>query len=48
VLHASYPMYGFDQHMGYGTPQHLKALQEHGVSLVHRRSYAPVALLIGV
>jgi ribonuclease HII len=48
ALHAAYPMYGFNQHMGYGTPQHLKALQDHGVSLVHRRSYAPVALLIGV
>ncbi len=46
VLHAAYPMYGFNQHMGYGTPQHLRALQEYGVSVVHRRSYAPVALLI--
>lgn len=46
LLHAAYPMYGFNQHMGYGTPQHLKALQEHGVSIVHRRTYAPVALLI--
>ncbi len=46
LLHAAYPMYGFDRHMGYGTPQHLKALQEYGVSAVHRRSYAPVAVLI--
>ena len=46
LLHAAYPMYGFNRHMGYATPQHLKALQDHGVSLVHRRSYAPVALLI--
>lgn len=46
LLHAAYPMYGFDRHMGYPTALHLKALQEHGVSEVHRRSYAPVALLI--
>lgn len=46
VLHASYPQYGFDRHMGYPTAVHLKALQEHGVSPVHRRSYAPVAQLI--
>jgi len=46
ILHAAYPHYGFDRHMGYPTAVHLKALQEHGVSPVHRRSYAPVAKLI--
>jgi ribonuclease HII len=46
LLHADYPMYGFNQHMGYGTPQHLKALREHGASVVHRRSFAPVALMV--
>jgi ribonuclease HII len=45
-LHALYPVYGFDRHMGYPTALHLKALQEHGVSPVHRRSYAPVARLL--
>jgi ribonuclease HII len=45
-LHAIYPMYGFDRHMGYPTSQHLKALQEHGAAPVHRRSFAPVARLI--
>ena len=45
-LHAAYPMYGFDRHMGYPTAVHLAALQEHGVSPVHRRSYAPVAKLL--
>ena len=45
-LHARYPQYGFDRHMGYPTAVHLKALAEHGVSPVHRRSYAPVAKLI--
>lgn len=46
VLHASYPQYGFDRHMGYPTAAHLKALHEHGVSAIHRRSYAPVAQLL--
>jgi len=45
-LHAVYPMYGFDRHMGYPTALHLEALQEHGVSPVHRRSYAPVTRLM--
>ena len=46
ALHTLYPVYGFNKHMGYPTAQHLKALQEHGVSPVHRRSYAPVAKLL--
>ena len=45
LLHAEYPMYGFDRHMGYPTALHLQALREHGPSPVHRRSYAPVAQL---
>ena len=43
VLHAQYPMYGFDRHMGYPTPAHFAALAAHGASPVHRRSFAPVA-----
>lgn len=45
-LHLLYPQYGFDRHMGYPTALHFKALKEHGVSPVHRRSYAPVAQLL--
>lgn len=41
-LHTLYPQYGFDKHKGYPVPLHLAALAEHGVSPVHRRSYAPV------
>ena len=46
ALHAQYPDYGFDKHKGYPTAQHRQALQTHGVSPVHRRSYAPVARLL--
>ena len=41
-LDGIYPGYGFASHKGYGTAVHLKALQELGVTPVHRRSFAPV------
>jgi len=34
-----YPEYGFDQHKGYGTASHYKAIRRHGVSKLHRRSF---------
>jgi ribonuclease HII len=43
-LHDDYPAYGFDRHMGYGTADHLAALQAHGACPQHRRSFAPVKL----
>jgi len=43
ALHAQYPMYGFDRHMGYPTAAHFQALEQHGASPVHRRSFGPVA-----
>ena len=46
ALHLDYPQYGFDQHKGYPTALHLERLRMHGVSPVHRRSYAPVRLLL--
>lgn len=36
---ALYPAYGFAQHKGYGTPQHLAALKEHGPCPLHRRTF---------
>lgn len=42
-LHTEFPQYGFDQHKGYGTAQHLTALKQHGPCVAHRRSFAPVA-----
>jgi len=42
-LHARYPNYGFDRHMGYPTAAHFAALATHGASPVHRRSFGPVA-----
>ncbi|OGA23384.1 MAG: ribonuclease HII [Betaproteobacteria bacterium RIFCSPLOWO2_02_FULL_67_26] len=48
ALHRRYPEYGFDRHKGYPTPAHLAALLEHGVSVVHRRTFAPVRALLGI
>ena len=46
ALHHQHPQYGFDRHKGYPTSAHLQALREHGVSAVHRRSFAPVRVLL--
>jgi len=45
-LHDEYPVYGFAQHMGYGTAAHLDALKAHGACPQHRRSFAPVKLVL--
>ncbi len=45
-LHDDYPGYGFARHMGYGTAAHLAALQAHGACPQHRRSFAPVKLVL--
>lgn len=41
-LDKLYPIYGFAQHKGYGTPEHLAALERHGPCAVHRRTFAHV------
>jgi ribonuclease HII len=40
---TAFPQYGFRNHKGYGTPEHLAALREHGPCPLHRMSFAPVA-----
>jgi len=42
---ADHPHYGWERNAGYGTPEHLAALREHGPTPLHRRSFAPVAQL---
>jgi ribonuclease HII len=42
-IDAQYPAYGFARHKGYGTAEHLQALQSLGPTPWHRRSFAPVA-----
>jgi ribonuclease HII len=46
ALESVYPGYGFARHKGYPTADHLLALQQLGISPIHRRSFAPVNRLI--
>ena len=46
ALEKVYPQYGFAKHKGYPTPFHVQMLSLHGVSPIHRRSYAPVKRLL--
>ena len=38
----AHPAYEFARHKGYGTPAHLRALNDHGPCILHRRTFAPV------
>jgi ribonuclease HII len=42
LLAQTYPDYGFEKHMGYGTVKHLEALDLHGPTPLHRMSFAPL------
>lgn len=42
AMHETHPQYGFANHKGYGTAEHLAALRLHGAMHWHRRSFAPV------
>jgi ribonuclease HII len=42
-----YPSYGLANHKGYNTPEHVRALRQHGPSPLHRRSFEPVRLCAG-
>lgn len=41
-LSKKYPHYGFDNHMGYGTKEHLLAIDKYGICDEHRKSFSPV------
>lgn len=43
AYHLAHPAFGWERNMGYGTPEHLAALREHGPTSLHRKSFAPVA-----
>jgi len=40
--HILYPEYGFNENMGYLTPQHLAALRKFGPCRIHRKTYKPI------
>jgi ribonuclease HII len=41
-FHKAWPQYHFDEHKGYGTEKHMKALKEFGPCPIHRMTFAPV------
>lgn len=41
-----YPQYGFENHMGYGTKEHLEAIDTFGVLPEHRRTFAPIKHMV--
>ncbi|MEY8347371.1 ribonuclease HII [Bacillus cereus] len=45
-LGKEHPKYGFEQHMGYGTKQHLQAIETYGVLEEHRKTFAPIKDMI--
>lgn len=45
-LAKRHPGYGWESNVGYGTKQHRQGLQELGITLWHRRSYAPVQAIL--
>jgi ribonuclease HII len=47
-LDSEYPGYGFAKHKGYPVREHVAALHELGATPVHRRSFAPVRLVLGL
>lgn len=44
ALHDRFPQYGFDQHKGYATPEHLEAVGRLGPCEIHRRSFYAVGV----
>ncbi|WP_270181850.1 ribonuclease HII [Alkalihalobacillus sp. CinArs1] len=47
-LAVRYPQYGFERHVGYGTKEHLTALDRYGVTNEHRKTFAPVRERLGM
>lgn len=45
-LAQQYPQYGFEQHAGYGTKQHLQAIDTYGVTPHHRTSFEPIKSIV--
>jgi ribonuclease HII len=45
-LDEKYPKYGFKQHKGYGTGQHLEAIQAYGPCPIHRKSFDPIKSML--
>jgi ribonuclease HII len=45
-ISRDFPVYGFQHNMGYGTKEHIEAIQKHGITSYHRKSFAPIKDLV--
>ena len=45
-LAKEFPMYGWEKNAGYGAPAHIAGLQKFGITIHHRKSYAPIAKIL--
>ena len=43
---GEYPEYGFERHAGYGTKEHVAALEQYGPTPIHRKTFEPVKSLL--
>src|ERR1700722_7999184 len=46
LLHHDHPGYNWCNNKGYGTPEHYSGLKRHGVTVHHRRSFAPIRQIL--
>ncbi|MBI5346666.1 MAG: ribonuclease HII [Chlamydiae bacterium] len=44
--HEKWPQYDFKSHKGYGTEEHRKAIFEHGICAIHRKSFEPIKSML--
>lgn len=42
-LSEAHPFYGWERNAGYGTAAHIQAIELHGITIHHRRSFAPIS-----
>jgi ribonuclease HII len=47
-LARRYRRYGWESNKGYGTPEHARAIKQHGVCPHHRRSFSPIELALQI
>jgi len=47
-LSKNFVQYSWDTNSGYGTQKHLKAIKEHGITVHHRKSFAPIHKILSL
>lgn len=47
-LSKNFAQYSWDTNSGYGTQKHLKAIKEHGITVHHRKSFAPIHKILSL